>query len=89
VARKLDLKKQYVAALLAYNTVWQRDYASPEAIINSVDCAKCHVGVGNRCVSDSGQDARVHDSRRQAYRDQNGERALNMKQIRRAQEGRA
>ena len=38
IAQKLHLKKQYVAALLAYDTMWQNDYADPETIIGSVDC---------------------------------------------------
>src|ERR1700688_2485072 len=41
VAQKLGLRKQQVAAYLAYNTMWQRDYASPEVINNSVECSYC------------------------------------------------
>jgi hypothetical protein len=85
VACKLGLKKQQVAAFLAYNTMWQRDYASPELIIGTVDCPVCGVGIGRRCVTSSGNDARVHDSRRQQYRIEAKERALNTKQIRKAQ----
>jgi hypothetical protein len=85
VAHKMGLKKQQVAAFLAFNTMWQRDYASPEAIISAVDCPVCHAGIGNRCVSNSGKDARVHESRRQQYRKEAKERALNTKQIRKAQ----
>jgi hypothetical protein len=85
VARKLGLKKQQVAAFLAYNTMWQSDYASPELIIGTVDCPFCTVGVGNPCVTTSGIDARVHESRRQHYRIEAKERALNTKQIRKAQ----
>jgi plasmid maintenance system antidote protein VapI len=85
VARKLGLKKQQVAAFLAYNTMWQPDYASPELIIGTVDCPFCAVGVGNRCITTSGSDARVHESRRQHYRIEAKERALNTKQIRKAQ----
>jgi hypothetical protein len=85
VAQKLGLKKQQVAAFLAYNTMWQQDYASPEVIIGAVDCPVCHAGIGNRCVSTSGKDARVHESRRQQYRKEAKERALNTKQIRKAQ----
>jgi hypothetical protein len=86
VAHKLGLKKQQVAAFLAYNTMWQPDYASPELIIGTVDCPVCGVGIGNRCVTTSGRDARVHESRRQQYRIEAKERALNTKQIRKAQE---
>jgi hypothetical protein len=85
VARKLGLKKQQVAAFLAYNTMWQSDYASPELIIGTVDCPVCGIGIGNRCVTESGKDARVHESRRQRYRIEAKERALNTKQIRKAQ----
>src|SRR5437667_12480069 len=85
VAHKLSLKKQQVAAFLAFNTMWQSDYASPELIISTVDCPVCGVGIGNRCVTTSGKDARVHESRRQQYRIEAKERALNTKQIRRAQ----
>lgn len=85
VAHKLSLKKQQVAAFLAFNTMWQPDYASPELIIGAVDCPVCGVGVGNRCLTTSGNDARVHDSRRQQYRTEAKERALNTKQIRKAQ----
>jgi hypothetical protein len=85
VARKLGLKKQQVAAFLAYNTMWQSDYASPGLIIDTVDCPVCGVGIGNRCVTTSGSDARVHESRRQLYRIEAKERALNTKQIRKAQ----
>jgi hypothetical protein len=85
VARKLHLKKQQVAAFLAYNTMWQPDYASPELIISTVDCPVCGVGIGKRCVTTSGNDARVHESRRQRYRIEAKERALNTKQIRKAQ----
>ena len=57
VARKLGLKKQQVAAFLAYNTMWQSDYASPELIIGTVDCPVCgsrhrqplRDDVGERC----------------------------------------
>jgi hypothetical protein len=84
VARKLGLKKQQVAAFLAYNTMWQPDYASPGLIIDTVDCPVCDVGIGNRCVTTSGKDARVHESRRQRYRIEVKERALNTKQIRKA-----
>jgi hypothetical protein len=86
VALKLGLKKQQVAAFLAYNTMWQSDYASPELIVNTVDCPVCGVGIGNRCVTASRKDARVHESRRQHYRIEAKERALNTKQIRKAQE---
>jgi hypothetical protein len=85
VAQKLGLKKQQVAAFLAFNTMWQADYASPELIISTVDCPVCGVGLGNRCVTTSGNDARVHDSRRQRYRIEVKGRALNTKQIRKAQ----
>lgn len=85
VARKLGLKKQQVAAFLAYNTMWQPDYASPGLIIDTVDCPICAVGIGNRCVTASRKDARVHESRRQQYRIEAKERALNTKQIRKAQ----
>jgi len=85
VARKLGLKKQQVAAFLAFNTMWQSDYASPELIVNAVDCPICAVGIGKRCVTTSGKDARVHESRRQRYRIEAKERALNTKQIRKAQ----
>jgi hypothetical protein len=85
VARKLGLKKQQVAAFLAFNTMWQPDYASPDLIIDTVDCPVCRVGIGKRCVTTSGNDARVHESRRQRYRIEAKERALNTKQIRRAQ----
>jgi hypothetical protein len=85
VARKLGLNKQQVAAFLAYNTMWQPDYASPELIIDTVDCPICGVGIGKRCVTTSGNDARVHESRRQRYRIEAKERALNTKQIRKAQ----
>lgn len=85
VARKLGLKKQQVAAFLAYNTMWQPDYASPDLIVGTVDCPVCGVGIGNRCVSTSGNDARVHESRRQQYRIEAKERALNTKQIRKTQ----
>jgi hypothetical protein len=84
VAAMLGLKKQQVAAFMAYNTMWQDDYADPTTINNNVDCPSCRAGLGNRCVSASGRDARVHDSRRQAYRDNLNERALNMKAIRKA-----
>lgn len=84
VAAKMGLKKQQVAAFMAYNTIWQDDYADPVTINNSVDCPSCHAGLGNRCVSATGRDARVHDSRRQAYRDNLNKRALNMKAIRKA-----
>lgn len=86
VAHKLGLKKQQVAAFLAYNTMWQPDYASPELIIGTVDCPVCHVGIGKRCVTASGNDARVHESRRQRYRIEAKERALNTRQIRKEQE---
>lgn len=86
VARKLGLKKQQVAAFLAYNTMWQPDYASPGLIISTVDCPACGVGIGKRCVTTSGRDARVHESRRQQYRIEAKERALNTKQIRKEQE---
>jgi len=85
VAHKLGLKKQQVAAFLAYNTMWQADYASPNLIIGSVDCPVCEVGIGNRCVTTSGNDARVHESRREQYRVESKERALNTKQIRKSQ----
>jgi hypothetical protein len=85
VAQELNLKKQQVAAFLAFNTMWQTDYASPELIIDTVDCPVCSVGIGNRCVTTSGNDARVHESRRQQYRIEAKERALNTKQIRKAQ----
>jgi hypothetical protein len=85
VAQKLGLKKQQVAAFLAFNTMWQSDYASPERIISTVDCPVCSVGLGNRCVTTSGNAARVHDSRRQQYRIEVKGRALNTKQIRKAQ----
>lgn len=85
VARKLGLKKQQVAAFLAFNTMWQSDYASPEVINGNVDCPVCHVGIGNRCVTASKKDARVHESRRQQYRIEAKERALNTKQIRKVQ----
>ena len=85
VAHKLGLKKQQVAAFLAYNTMWQPDYASPELIIGTVDCPACAVGIGKRCVTTSGGDARVHESRRQHYRIEAKERALNTKQIRKVQ----
>ena len=85
VARKLNLKKQQVAAFLAYNTIWQPDYASPELIIGTVDCPFCAVGVGKRCMTTSGSDARVHESRRQHYRIEAKERAFNTKEIRKAQ----
>lgn len=85
VARKLGLKKQQVAAFLAYNTMWQSDYASPELIIGTVDCPVCGIGIGNRCVTTTGKDARVHESRRQRYRIEAKERALNTRQIRKAQ----
>jgi hypothetical protein len=85
VARKLGLKKQQVAAFLAYNTMWQSDYASPGLIIDTVDCPVCGVGIGKRCVTTSGKDARVHESRRQQYRVEAKERALNTKQIRKVQ----
>jgi len=84
VAIDMRLKKQQVAAFMAYNTMWQDDYADPTTINKMVDCPSCHAGLGNRCVSASGRDARVHDSRRQAYRDNLNERALNMKAIRKA-----
>jgi hypothetical protein len=80
------LRKQRVAAFLAYNTMWQPDYASPELIVGAVDCPVCGVGTGNRCVTTSGRDTRVHESRRQRYRIEAKERALNTKQIRKAQE---
>ena len=86
VARKLGLKKHQVAAFLAYNTMWQPDYASPELIVGIVDCPVCGVGIGNRCTTASGNDARVHESRRQQYRTEAKERALNTKQIRKEQE---
>jgi hypothetical protein len=86
VALKLGLKKQQVAAFLAYNTMWQPDYASPELIVGTVNCPVCGVGIGNRCVSTSGNDARVHESRRQQYRTEAKERALTTKQIRKEQE---
>jgi hypothetical protein len=85
VARKLGLKKQQVAAFLAFNTMWQPDYASPEIIVDTVDCPVCEVGVGNRCLTTSGKDARVHERRREQYRVESKERALNTKQIRKAQ----
>lgn len=85
VAAKLGLKKQQVAAYLAYNTMWQRDYADPHTIIGAVNCPYCHAGIGIRCISSGNQDARVHDSRRQQYRVELKQRALNMKQIRKAQ----
>ena len=85
VARKLGLKKQQVAAFLAYNTMWQSDYASPDLIIRTVDCPVCGVGIGNRCVTTSGNDAGVHESRRQQYRIEAKERALTTKQIRKVQ----
>ena len=85
VARKLGLKKQQIAAFLAFNTMWQRDYASPELIVGTVDCPVCGVGVGRRCVTTSGNDARVHESRRQRYRIEAKGRALNTKQIRKTQ----
>ena len=86
VALKLGLKKQQVAAFLAYNTMWQPDYASPELIVGTVNCPVCGVGIGNRCATASGNDARVHESRRQQYRIEAKERALNTKQIRKEQE---
>jgi hypothetical protein len=46
----------------------------------------CGVGIGNRCVTASGNDARAHESRRQQYRIEAKERALNTKQIRKEQE---
>ena len=46
----------------------------------------CGVGIGNRCVSTSDNDARVHESRRQRYRIEAKERALTTKQIRKEQE---
>jgi len=55
VARKLGLKKQRVAAFLAYNTMWQPDYASPGLIVGTVDCPACGVGIGSRCVTTSGK----------------------------------
>lgn len=82
VAQKLGLKKQQVAAYLAYNTMWQSDYASPETIISATVCPHCKAGIGVRCLSSGNQDARVHDSRRQQFRDTHNERALNMKAIR-------
>jgi hypothetical protein len=84
VAAEMGLKKQQVAAFMAYNTMWQDDYADPATINSMVDCPSCHAGLGNRCISASGRDARVHDSRRQAYRDKLNQRALNMKAIRKA-----
>ena len=84
VAAVMGLKKQQVAAFMAYNTMWQEDYAAPTTINNMVDCPSCHAGLGNRCVSASGRDVRVHDSRRQVYRDNLNVRALNMKAIRKA-----
>ena len=86
VARKLNLKKQHVAALLAFNTMFQPDYADPVTINGAVDCPVCHAGIGNRCKTDSGRDARVHESRRQRYRIEAKERALNTKEIRKEQE---
>lgn len=46
----------------------------------------CEVGIGNRCVTASGNDARVHESRRQQYRIDAKERGLTTKQIRKEQE---
>ena len=86
VALKLGLKKQQVAAFLAYNTMWQSDYAPPQLIVSTVDCPICAVGIGKRCVTGSGNDARVHESRRQRYRIEAKERALNTRQIREEQE---
>ena len=85
VASKLGLKKQQVAAFLAFNTMWQSDYASPELIVSTVDCPICAVGIGKRCITTTGKDARVHESRRQKYRIEAKERALNTRQIRKAQ----
>ena len=65
--------------------MWQSDYASPGLIIDTVDCPVCGVGIGKRCVTTSGNDARVHESRRQQYRVEAKERALNTKQIRKVQ----
>ena len=84
IAQRLNLKKQFVAALLAYNTMWQDDYASPETICQ-IECPSCHAPVGDRCITSSGADARVHDSRREAYRKSFNERAMNMKRIRKMQ----
>jgi hypothetical protein len=85
VAEKLGLKKQQVAAFLAYNTMWQPDYASPETIMSSVDCPVCTAKVGIRCTTSTGRDVRIHDSRRDFFRKTNSERAMNTKQIRKAQ----
>jgi hypothetical protein len=89
VAAKLGLKRQFVAALLAWNTMLHSDYASPETIIDAVDCPYCQVGVGQRCVSSGNQDARVHDSRREYYRVAMKERALTTKKIRKIAESHA
>jgi hypothetical protein len=85
VAQKLNLKRQQVAAFLAFNTMWQRDYASPEDIINAVPCKVCDAAIGTRCITSGGHDARVHDSRRQGYRVATKQRALTTKQIRKVQ----
>ena len=86
VANKLGVKRQQVAAVLAFNTMLQHDYADPETIINAVDCQACFAGIGNRCVTHTGNDAGVHETRRDAYRTQMSERALNTNQIRKIQE---
>jgi hypothetical protein len=85
VAEKLGIKKQQVAAFLAYNTMWQSDYASPETIMDSVDCPSCPAKVGTRCTTSTGRDARIHDSRREYFRKQKSERAMNTQEIRKAQ----
>ena len=58
VAATMDLKKQQVAAFMAYNTMWQDDYADPATINNIVDCPSCHAGLGSRCITASGRDVR-------------------------------
>ena len=88
VADKLGVRRQQVAAVLAFNTMLQPDYADPETIVNAVVCPGCLAGVGNRCSSYTYNDVGVHETRRIAYRVLMSERALNMKQIRKIQAGR-
>jgi hypothetical protein len=89
VAHKLGLKKQQVAAFLAYNTMWQSDYASPDTIINALSCSVCNSQIGSRCVTKNGLDAGVHETRRQDYRFQFRERAMTTKEVRKVRDSRA
>jgi hypothetical protein len=70
IALKLGLERQQVAGYLAWNTMLDPKWIKPQFAIEFVGCPKCGASPGQRCNYASAPTYKIHDERREAYRQQ-------------------